>query len=73
MILLDGGANVCCIRGADADLVFNAERLEKPISVEGVHGTPEDSKVKLDGFGSICLCGVYIPVFISQHLTQNIV
>ena len=56
MILLDGGANVCCIRGADADLVFNAERLEKPISVEGVHGTPEDSKVKLDGFGSICLC-----------------
>ena len=64
---------MCCIGGADADIVFLCERLEKAISVEGIHGTPEDSKVRLDGYGSICLCGVYVPVYISDHLPQNIV
>ena len=71
--MLDGGANVCCIGGADADIVFGSQRLGKGISVEGIHGTPEDSKIRLDGFGSICLCGVYIPVYVSDYLPQNIV
>ena len=64
---------MCCIGGADVDIVFLCERLEKAISVEGIHGTPEDSKVRLDGYGSICLCSVYVPVYISDHLPQNIV
>jgi hypothetical protein len=64
---------VCCIRGADISIVFKPERLQTAISVEGIHGTPENSKVKLDGYGYICICKVYIPVYISKFLSQNII
>ena len=46
--MLDGGANVCAIGGADQDIVYGSEKLRRPIPVEGVHGTPTESKVKLD-------------------------
>ena len=71
--MLDGGANVCCIGSADRDIVFKPEILEKSLSVEGAHGTPEGYKVKFDGFGFICTCQVYVPVYTSEHLSQNIV
>ena len=64
---------MCCIRGADISIVFKPERLQTAISVEGIHGTPENSKVKLDGYGYICICKVYIPVYISKFLSQNII
>ena len=71
--MLDGGANVCCIRSADIEIVYKPERLSKPISIEGIHGTPESSNITLDGYGFICICQVYIPVYISDHSTQSIV
>ena len=43
--MLDGGANVCCIGGADMSIVFKPGRLENSIKVEGIHGTPKESKV----------------------------
>ena len=64
---------MCCIRGADISIVFKPERLQTAISVEGIHGTPENSKVKLDGYGYICICKVYAPVYTSKFLSQNII
>ena len=49
------------------------ERLNKAISVEGIHGTPEGSNITLDGYGFICICQVYIPVYISDHSHQSII
>ena len=63
--MLDGGANVCAIGGIDRDIVYRPEDLLRPIAVEGVHGTPTESKVRLDGKGSICLLGVMVKVYIS--------
>ena len=37
-------------------IVFKPERLENSIKVEGVHGTPKDSKVILDGYGMYLSC-----------------
>ena len=71
--MLDGGANVCAIGGADQDIVYGSEKLRQSIAVEGVHGTPTESKVKLDAKGSICLLGVMVKVYISEHLDTNIV
>src|SRR6056300_65822 len=71
--MLDGGANVCAIGGADRDIVYGPEKLRRSIPVEGVHGTPTESKVKLDAKGSICLLGIMVKVYISEHLDTNIV
>ena len=54
-------------------IVFKPERLENPISVEGIHGTPVNSKVRLDGYGIICICHVYIPVYTSKYLNVSVV
>jgi hypothetical protein len=54
-------------------IVFEPERLENSIKVEWIHGTPKDSKVSLDGFRSICICNVYIPVYTSKYLSQSLV
>ena len=54
-------------------IVFKPERLENPIKVEGIHGTPKDSKVCLDGYGFICICEVYIPVYTSTYLKDSVV
>ena len=71
--MLDGGANVCCISSADMEIVYKPERPSKPISIEGIHGTPEGSNIMLDGFSFICLCQVYIPVYVSDYSPQSIV
>lgn len=71
--MLDGGANVCAIGGIDRDIVYRPEDLRRPIAVEGVHGTPPKSKIKLDAKGSICLLGVMVKVYLSEHLTTSIV
>ena len=54
-------------------IVFKPERLENPISVEGIHGTPANSKVRLDGYGFICIRHVYIPVYTSKYLNDSVV
>ena len=41
-------------------IVFKPERLESPISVEGIHGSPANSKVRLDGYGFICILDVSV-------------
>ena len=41
-------------------VVFKPERLESPISVEGIHGSPANSKVRLDGYGFICILDVSV-------------
>ena len=64
---------MCCIGSADVSIVFKPERLENAISVEGIHGTPEGSKVKLDGYCFICICQVYTPVYIFDHSPQSII
>ena len=51
---------MCCIGGADISIVFKPERLESPISVEGIHGSPANSKVRLDGYGFICILDVSV-------------
>ena len=53
-------------------IVFKSERLENSIKVEGIHGTPKGSKVKMDGYGFICICNVYIPVYTSEYLSQSL-
>ena len=64
---------MCCIGGADISIVFKPERLESPISVEGIHGSPAKSKVRLDGYGFICILDVYIPVYTSRYLDASVV
>ena len=54
-------------------IVFEPERLESPISVEGIHGSPANSKVRLDGYGFICILHVYIPVYTSKYLNDSVV
>ena len=54
-------------------IVFKPKILESPISVEGIHGTPANSKVRLDGYGFICICHVYIPVYTSKYLNDSVV
>ena len=54
-------------------IVFEPKRLENPISVEGIHGTPINSKVRLDGYGHISICNVYVPVYKSEYLSQSVV
>ena len=71
--MLDGDANVCCIGIADMSIVFKPERLGNSIKVEGVHGTPKDSKVCLDGYGYVCICCVYVPVYTSEYLTDSVI
>ena len=54
-------------------VVFKPERLESPISVEGIHGSPAKSKVRLDGCGFICILDVYIPVYTPRYLDVSVV
>ena len=54
-------------------IVFRPERLKTAISVEGIHGTPENSRVRLDGYGFIAICNVYTQVYTSEYLMQSVI
>ena len=54
-------------------IVFKPGRLENSIKVEGIHGTPKESKVTLDGYGLICICHVYIPMYTSKYPNDSVV
>ena len=64
---------MCYIGRADMSIVFKPERLESTISVEGIHGSPANSKVRLDGYGFICILHVYIPVYTSRYLNFSVI